>query len=72
MYVNNFKLPYSQLTIEDDKVEKLLKQNVIEPVNSSYNSYLLLIPKKDNDKWRLVIDFKNLNEKIVAENFLLP
>jgi hypothetical protein len=44
-----------------DLISKLEKSNIIEPCNESYYSHGFLVPKKESGKWRLVVDFKNLN-----------
>ena len=44
-----------------DMISKLERANIIEPCNESYYSHGLLVPKKETGKWRLVVDFKNLN-----------
>ena len=41
-------------------IELLIRNKVIEPCNASYYSHAFLVPKP-NGKWRLVLDFKNLN-----------
>ena len=47
--------------IEMDRLVKILIANkIIEPCNDSYYSHAFLVPKS-NGKWRLVLDFKNLN-----------
>ena len=53
-------------------MQELLESNIIEPYISPYNAPLLLVPKKeqtDLKKWRLVVDFRKLNDKIVNEKF---
>ena len=44
-----------------DMISKLERANIIEPCNESYYSHGFLVPKKEKGKWRLVVDFKNLN-----------
>lgn len=53
----------------------MLESNIIEQSISSYNSPILLVPKKSSNgekKWRLVVDFRQLNKKILADKFPLP
>ena len=41
-------------------LDQLEKSGIIEPVNASHYSHGFLVPKP-NGKWRLVVDFKNIN-----------
>lgn len=55
VYVKNYRLPKSQRSEIDTQVNKLLRNNLIEPSQSNYNSPLILVPKKSTDgnkKWR--------------------
>ena len=45
----------------DELVSVLLAHNIIEECDESYCSRAFLVPKS-NRKWRLVLDFKNLNK----------
>lgn len=60
----------------DRQVGEMLKNGVIEPSVSPYNSPLWIVPKKadskGNKKWRLVIDFRALNEKTLGDAYPLP
>jgi len=49
----------------------------VEPSVSPYNSPLLLVPKKslpnwENKEWRLVIDYRQINKKLLSDKFPLP
>lgn len=58
------------------QVNKLLEEDIIQPSVSPYNSPLWVVPKKPdadgNKRWRLVIDFRKLNEKTVGDAYPLP
>lgn len=60
----------------DKQVGEMLKNGIIEPSVSPYNSPLWIVPKKadskGNKKWRLVIDFRALNEKTLGDAYPLP
>lgn len=54
----------------------MLKEGIIEPCQSEWSSPILLVPKKTdqngNKKWRLVIDYRKLNNCIHDDKFPLP
>ena len=58
------------------QISKLLENGVITPSSSPYNSPLWIVPKKadenGNRRWRLVIDFRALNEKTIGDAYPLP
>ena len=59
-----------------NEIDKLLEQDIIEPSNSNYSSAMWIVPKKadaqGNKKWRLVTDFRQLNESTVGSCHPLP
>lgn len=75
MYIPNYKTIHSQADEIERQVQKMLAEEIIEPSVSSYNSPILLVPKKSEEsdkKWRLVIDYRQLNKKIMPDKFPLP
>ncbi|XP_063538138.1 uncharacterized protein LOC134747443 [Cydia strobilella] len=60
----------------EKQIRKLLDEDIIEECTSEWSSPLLLLPKKldssGEKKWRIVIDYRLLNKKIVDEKFPLP
>lgn len=75
VYIKNYRSPEIHRQEIDTQVDKLLNDNIIQASVSPYNSPILLVPKKsttDTKKWRLVVDFRQLNKKIVADKFPLP
>lgn len=75
VYIKNYRTPESQREETSKQIDKMLKDKIIEPSVSPYNSPILLVPKKSttcDPKWRLVVDFRQLNKKIVADKFPLP
>lgn len=59
-----------------NQVRSMLEQGIIRPSNSPYCSPLWVVPKKKDasgkTKWRVVIDYKNLNEKTISDKYPLP
>ena len=56
------------------QTKKMLQNYVIEHSVSHYNSLILLVPKKSTQekKWRLIVDFRQLNKKLLPDKFPLP
>lgn len=74
-YIKNYRLPKTQRDEINEQVSKLLKNNLIEPSTSPYNSPLILVPKKSLNgvkKWRLCVDYRMLNKNLIADKFPLP
>ncbi len=75
VYSRNYRIPHAHKAIVNQKVDKMLQQGIVEPAVSPYNSPVLLVPKKSVDgkpDWRLVIDYRKVNEKVVKDKFPLP
>jgi hypothetical protein len=57
-------------------VNELLEQEIIKPSKSPYNTPVWIVPKKadskGNKRWRMVLDFRELNEKTVGDAYPLP
>lgn len=74
-YVKNYRTPHSQKDEIKRQVEKLIKNDLIEPSNSSYNSPIILVPKKSSEKqksWRMCIDYRKVNKNLIPDRFPLP
>ena len=54
----------------------MLDSGIIKPSSSPYNSPLWIVPKKmdssGKQKWRLVSDFRQLNDKTISDGYPLP
>lgn len=75
VFVRNYRLPQSQRAEITAQVDKLLKNNLIEPSTSNFNSPLILVPKKSLDgkpKFRMCVDYRMLNRKLIPDRFPLP
>ena len=64
-------LPHSTKSIMEEQCDKMLKMNVIEPCASPWRSPSLLVKKRDSS-FRYCIDFRNINNVTVKDNFPLP
>jgi len=65
-----YRLPESQKEEVDRQVKQLLEEGIIVKSDSARNSPILVVPKKagpdGNKKWRMVVDFRKLNEKLLG------
>lgn len=55
----------------EQQIKELLKQGVITHINSLFGSPVLLV-KKEEVEWRLVVDYRHLNSLIVKGKYPLP
>lgn len=56
-------------------MENLLNNDLIEPRCSNFNSPIILVPKKSSDsskRWRMCIDYRRSNKKLIADKHPLP
>lgn len=76
IYTKPYRLPYSQKSEIDKQIESMLDDGIIEESRSPWSSPLLLVPKKfdssGKQKWRVVIDYRKLNDKVQDDKFPLP
>jgi len=74
VHVKQYRYPPAHREEIDRQVNKLLKDNVIQPSSSPYNAPLWIVPKKSiaEKKWRMVVDFRKLNEKTIGDAYPLP
>ena len=58
------------------KIEELSKNKIIKPSQLSYNTPVWIVPKKPDSqgkiKWKMVLDFRKLNEKTIGDSYPLP
>lgn len=58
------------------QVDELIQKGLVQASESPYNSPLWIVPKKPdstgNKRWRLVIDYRQLNEKTIGDAYPLP
>ena len=71
-----YRLPQSQKEEINKQCSEMLQEKIIEPSISPWNAPILLVPKKTNAngerKWRLVVDYRKLNDKTIGNAYPLP
>ena len=76
-YSKPYRLPHSQKAEIKTETEKMMADGIIEHSKSAWNSPILVVPKKKDpvtglQKFRMVIDYRKLNECIEDDKFPLP
>lgn len=76
IYTKQYRLPHAQKSELDKQIKNMLDTGIIEEARSPWSSPLLLVPKKldsnNEKKWRVVIDYRKLNNQIQDDKFPLP
>lgn len=76
--INTKQYRYPQVHKQEiqKQVDALIENNIIQPSDSPYNSPVWIVPKKSDSsgkpRWRMVIDYRALNEKTVSDAYPLP
>lgn len=75
VYIKNYRMPISHKEEIDKQVNSLLRNDLIEPSASNYNSPVIIVPKKSlngEKKYRMCIDYRQVNKKLTADKYPLP
>ena len=74
--IRKHKIPYKLIDTVNEQIEEWLKLGIIRPSTSPYNSPIWVVPKKPdssgNPRWRVVTDFRKLNEFTEDDSYPLP
>ncbi len=71
IYTPQFPVPYKMRDQMKTMVQGFEDQGIVEKSKSPFNSPTFLVPKKDGG-YRLVVDFRRLNQYVVTDPFPLP
>ena len=76
IFQRQYKTPFGLREELNKQIETLLENDVIEKSCSPWNAPVLLVPKKEDasgrKKWRVVVDFRKINEKTIHDTFPIP
>lgn len=76
IHVKSYRYPFSHREEVQRQISKMLDQGIIRPSNSPWTSPVWIVPKKldatGQKKWRLVIDYRKLNEKTIDDRYPIP
>jgi len=54
------------------QINKLLDAGIIEHPSSSFAAPAFLVKKKEPGSYRLVVDYKEINDRVIPDNYTLP
>lgn len=76
IHQRTYKYPYHLRSVVSEQIQKLLETGVVRESSSPWTSPIWVVPKKmDNSgkqKYRIVIDYRKLNEKTPADRYPIP
>lgn len=76
IYTKSYRYPFIHKQEVENQIKKMLDQNIIRPSSSPWSSPIWVVPKKldasGKQKWRVVVDYRKLNEKTVDDKYPLP
>lgn len=76
VYTKSYRYPYVHRQEVQEQIKKMLDQGIIRPSDSAWSSPIWVVPKKSDasgkSKWRIVVDFRKVNEKTVDDKYPIP
>ncbi|KAH8284412.1 hypothetical protein KR018_002845, partial [Drosophila ironensis] len=76
IFTKSYRYPFIHKEEVQKQIKKMLQQNIIKNSHSPWSAPVWVVPKKSDStgekKWRLVIDFRKLNEKTIADRYPIP
>ena len=76
IHVKQYWHPPIHRRVIEENVSSKLRDNIIEPSFIPANNPIWIVPKKldskGNTRWRMVIDFRELNKETVGSAYPLP
>lgn len=71
-----YRFPYHLKDELNRQVNKMLEEGIIKHSDSPFNSPVWIVPKKADTtgkpRYRIIIDFRELNERTIADNYPIP
>lgn len=76
IFTKSYRFPAVHKEEVKTQINKMLKQGIIQDSISPWSSPVWIVPKKTDasgkKKWRLVIDYRKLNEQTIDDKYPLP
>lgn len=76
IYTKTYRYPFLHRDKVRGQIAKMLEQGIIRLSDSAWSLPIWVVPKKADasgrQKWRLVVDFRKLNEKTIDDKYPIP
>lgn len=76
IYTKSYRYPHVHKPEVEKQVQSMLEQKIIRPSESPWSSPIWVVPKKPDAsgkiKWRIVVDYRKINEKTIDDKYPLP
>lgn len=76
VHSKTYKYPHVHRNEVRTQIKNMLDQGIIRPSTSAWSAPIWIVPKKADAsgkvKWRLVVDFRQLNEKTIDDKYPIP
>ena len=76
IYTKSYRYPFIHKEEVQRQVNEMIDSGIIRPSYSPWSSPIWIVPKKidatGRQKWRLVIDYRKVNEKAIADRYPIP
>lgn len=66
-----YRIPIIKRDIAKQKIEEMLRYDIIRPSVSPFSSPMVLVPKK-NKQWRFCVDYRQLNKRTQVDPYPIP
>lgn len=75
-YTKNYRYPHILKEEVYKQISEMLRQGIIRPSYSPWSSPVWIVPKKldasGQRKWRVVIDYRKVNERTIGDKYPIP
>lgn len=76
IYVKSYRYPFIHKVEIEKQINEMLDNGIIQHSNSPYSAPVWVVPKKEDasgeKKWRIVIDYRKLNEITIDDKHPIP
>lgn len=76
VHTKSYRYPYIHKDEVKRQINKMLDDGIIRPSQSPWSSPIWIVPKKmdasGKQKWRIVVDYRKINEKTIDDRYPMP